>query len=41
MTSSTIKRMLFRSQFTSEPAEKLAQKIANLAEGDLNWSFFC
>ena len=31
---------VYRSQFTSEPAEKLAQKIANLAEGDLNWSFF-
>ena len=30
----------YRSQFTSEPAEKLAQKLAELAPGDLNWSFF-
>lgn len=30
----------YRSQFTSEPAEKLAKKLAELAPGDLNWSFF-
>ncbi|WP_088010848.1 aspartate aminotransferase family protein [Gottfriedia acidiceleris] len=31
---------VFRSQFTSEAAEKLAEKIGQLAPGDLNWSFF-
>jgi adenosylmethionine-8-amino-7-oxononanoate aminotransferase len=31
---------VYRSQFTSEPAEKLASKIAEMAMGDLNWSFF-
>ncbi|MEO2076517.1 MAG: aspartate aminotransferase family protein [Bacillus sp. (in: firmicutes)] len=31
---------VYRSQFTSEPAEKLARKIAELIPGDLNWSFF-
>lgn len=31
---------VYRSQFTSEPAEKLAKKIAELIPGDLNWSFF-
>jgi adenosylmethionine-8-amino-7-oxononanoate aminotransferase len=31
---------VYRSQFTSDPAEKLANKIADLARGDLNWSFF-
>lgn len=31
---------VYRSQFTSEPAEKLAAKIAEMAMGDLNWSFF-
>lgn len=31
---------VYRSQFTSEPAEKLARKIAELTPGDLNWSFF-
>lgn len=31
---------VYRSQFTSEAAEKLAKKIASLAPGDLNWSFF-
>lgn len=31
---------VYRSQFTSEPAEMLAAKIAQLAGGDLNWSFF-
>lgn len=31
---------VYRSQFTSEPAEKLAAKIAEMAPGDLNWCFF-
>jgi adenosylmethionine-8-amino-7-oxononanoate aminotransferase len=31
---------VYRSQFTSETAEGLANKIAELAPGDLNWSFF-
>lgn len=31
---------VYRSQFTSEAAEKLAKKIAELTPGDLNWSFF-
>ncbi|MBP2241237.1 adenosylmethionine-8-amino-7-oxononanoate aminotransferase [Cytobacillus eiseniae] len=31
---------VYRSQFTSEAAENLAKKIAELAIGDLNWSFF-
>jgi adenosylmethionine-8-amino-7-oxononanoate aminotransferase len=31
---------VYRSQFTSEVAEKLAAKIAEMAKGDLNWSFF-
>ena len=31
---------VYRSQFTSEAAEKLADKIAEMAPGDLNWSFF-
>ena len=31
---------VYRSQFTSEPAELLANKIAELAPDDLNWSFF-
>ncbi|MDQ6596695.1 aspartate aminotransferase family protein [Bacillus salipaludis] len=30
----------YRGQFTSEPAEKLAKKLSDLAPGDLNWSFF-
>lgn len=30
----------YRSQFTNEPAEKLAQKLSEIAPGDLNWSFF-
>lgn len=30
----------YRSQFTNEPAEKLAEKLSELAPGDLNWSFF-
>lgn len=31
---------VYRSQFTSEAAEKLAQKLADTMPGDLNWSFF-
>lgn len=31
---------VYRSQFTSQPAEELAKKIADLAGHDLNWSFF-
>ncbi|MCM3401713.1 aspartate aminotransferase family protein [Cytobacillus oceanisediminis] len=31
---------VYRSQFTSGAAEKLALKIAEAAIGDLNWSFF-
>ncbi|MEH7120722.1 aspartate aminotransferase family protein [Neobacillus vireti] len=31
---------VYRSQFTSEAAEKLAEKIAALIPGELNWSFF-
>ncbi|CDN35708.1 Acetylornithine aminotransferase [Streptococcus pneumoniae] len=31
---------VYRSQFTSEPAEKLAKKLSDLSVGDLNWSFF-
>ncbi|NRG45157.1 aspartate aminotransferase family protein [Bacillus sp. CRN 9] len=31
---------VYRSQFTSEPAEKLARKIANLSIANLNWCFF-
>ncbi|WHX38990.1 aspartate aminotransferase family protein [Mesobacillus sp. AQ2] len=31
---------VYRSQFTSEPAEKLAEKISDSLPGDLNWSFF-
>ncbi|AXN37197.1 aspartate aminotransferase family protein [Peribacillus butanolivorans] len=31
---------VYRSQFTSEPAEKLAKKIAELTKGELNYSFF-
>lgn len=31
---------VYRSQFTSHPAEELAKKIAELTPGDLNWSFF-
>ncbi|WP_409342027.1 aspartate aminotransferase family protein [Paenibacillus sp. MBLB4367] len=30
----------YRSQFTNEPAEKLAKKLSELSQGDLNWSFF-
>lgn len=30
----------YRSQFTNEPAEKLAKKLSELAPGDLHWSFF-
>lgn len=31
---------VYRSQFTSEPAEMLAEKISQLAGGPLNWCFF-
>lgn len=31
---------VYRSQFTSDAAEKLAKKIADWMPGDLNWSFF-
>ncbi|WP_099353021.1 aspartate aminotransferase family protein [Fredinandcohnia onubensis] len=31
---------VYRSQFTSEPAEKLAQKLSELAKGGEYWSFF-
>ncbi|MED3572089.1 aspartate aminotransferase family protein [Cytobacillus praedii] len=31
---------VYRSQFTSDAAENLARKIAELSVGDLNWSFF-
>lgn len=31
---------VYRSQFTSESAEKLAEKIADLTPADLNWCFF-
>ncbi|MCM2531921.1 aspartate aminotransferase family protein [Neobacillus pocheonensis] len=31
---------VYRSQFTSEAAEKLAHKIAEITPGDLNWCFF-
>lgn len=30
----------YRSQFSNEPAEKLAKKLSELAPGDLNWAFF-
>ncbi|WP_093047327.1 aspartate aminotransferase family protein [Salipaludibacillus aurantiacus] len=31
---------VYRSQFTSEPAEKLANKLKDWAPGDVNWTFF-
>ncbi|HEU5140281.1 MAG TPA: aspartate aminotransferase family protein [Bacillales bacterium] len=31
---------VFRGQFTSEPAEKLAETLAREAPGDLDWAFF-
>lgn len=31
---------VYRSQFTSEPAEALARKLSEMTPGDLNWSFF-
>ena len=31
---------VYRSQFTSEPSEELATKLSQLAQGDLNYSFF-
>lgn len=31
---------VYRSQFTSEPSEKLATKLMEISPGDVNWSFF-
>ncbi|NMH73014.1 aspartate aminotransferase family protein [Bacillus sp. RO2] len=31
---------VYRSQFSSVPAEKLATKISSITPGDINWSFF-
>ncbi|WP_026689568.1 aspartate aminotransferase family protein [Alteribacter aurantiacus] len=31
---------VYRSQFTNEPAERLAIKLKSWAPGDVNWSFF-
>jgi adenosylmethionine-8-amino-7-oxononanoate aminotransferase len=31
---------VYRSQFSSVPAEKLATKLMKIAPGDINWSFF-
>nr|WP_269448482.1 aspartate aminotransferase family protein [Metabacillus kandeliae] len=31
---------VYRSQFTSAPAEELAELLAEMMPGDLNWSFF-
>lgn len=31
---------VYRSQFSTEAAEKLAKKISEISPGDLNWSFF-
>jgi adenosylmethionine-8-amino-7-oxononanoate aminotransferase len=31
---------VYRSQFSSRPAEELAEKLAHLTPGDVNWSFF-
>lgn len=31
---------VYRSQFTNEPAEELANKLKDMTPGDLNWSFF-
>ena len=31
---------IYRSQFTSESAEKLAKKVSDIMPGDLNWCFF-
>ncbi|MRX72876.1 aspartate aminotransferase family protein [Bacillus lacus] len=31
---------VYRSQFTNQPAEELADKLAAMAPEDLNWSFF-
>jgi len=31
---------VYRSQFTTHPAEQLAKKMSDISPGDLNWSFF-
>ncbi|GGE59805.1 aspartate aminotransferase family protein [Priestia taiwanensis] len=31
---------VYRSQFTNDSAEQLAEKIASMTPGDLNWTFF-
>ncbi|WP_404346520.1 aspartate aminotransferase family protein [Sutcliffiella horikoshii] len=31
---------VYRSQFSSIPAEKLAKKLSSITPGDINWSFF-
>src|SRR6056297_1365324 len=31
---------VYRSQFSSLPAENLATKLMSIAPGDVNWSFF-
>ncbi len=31
---------VYRSQFSSVPAEKLATKLSSITPGDINWSFF-
>lgn len=31
---------VYRSQFTNEPAERLARKLSELSQGQWNWSFF-
>src|SRR5690625_684012 len=31
---------VYRSQFSSAPAERLAKKMSDISPGDLNWSFF-
>ncbi|OLO40397.1 aspartate aminotransferase family protein [Alkalihalophilus pseudofirmus] len=31
---------VYRSQFTNQPAEELAEKLSDISPGTLNWSFF-
>ena len=41
MTKQAMKvSFVYRSQFTNQPAELLAEKLSSLAPGDINWSFF-